>query len=59
LTGTYFVAALRDGMYTRAIDALTDKVQVKFDVTLGAGTVRQIRIHGRRIKPLALKVASA
>ena len=59
LTGTYFVAALRDGMYTRAIDALTDKVQVKFDVTLGGGTQRQIRVIGRRIKPLALKVASA
>lgn len=59
LTGTYFVAALRDGMYTRAIDALQDRLEQKFDVTLGAGTTRRIRIHGRRIVPKALQVRAA
>lgn len=59
LTGTYFVGALRDGMFTRAIDALSDRVEQKFDVTLGGGTTRQIRLHGRRIIPKALNVRSA
>ncbi|MGH7744702.1 MAG: hypothetical protein ACREQ5_07790, partial [Candidatus Dormibacteria bacterium] len=59
LTGTYFIGALRDGMYTRAIDALTDRVEQKFDVTLGGGAIRRIRIHGRRIIPKALQVRAA
>ncbi len=56
LAGTIFIGALRDGMYTRSIEALTDRVEQKFDVTLGAGTIRRIRIHGRRIIPKALQV---
>lgn len=54
LTGVYFIAALRDGMITRAIDASDQKLEVLLDVTLGAGTTRQVILHGRRIIPVAL-----
>jgi len=58
LVGTYFVPALRDGMYTRAIDALENRLEVKLDVTLGAGPSLVI-VRGRRIVPQALIVKSA
>lgn len=58
LTGTYFVPALRDGMVSRAIDATVDRVEVKLDVTLGAGPSNVI-VKGRRIVPQLLKVAPA
>lgn len=56
LTGLYFIPALRDGMYTRAIDALTDKLEVRLDVTRTSG-VELVTVRGRRIKPLALTIA--
>jgi hypothetical protein len=59
LTGTAFVAGLRDGMYTRAIDALTDQVQIKLDVNFTAAHTMNVRIIGKRIKPLALKLSKA
>ncbi len=59
LAGTAFIAGLRDGMYTRAIDALTDRIEQKFDVTFTGGSVNRIRIHGRRIIPKALQVRAA
>lgn len=56
LTGAYFIPALRDGMYTRSIDCLDVKGEVKLNVTLGGGAVRQVTLRARRIKPLGLKV---
>jgi hypothetical protein len=58
LTGTYFIPALRDGMFTRAIDATQSRVEVKFDVTFGAGP-SNIIIRGRRIRAQALQVQPA
>jgi len=55
-TGIYYVAALRDGMVSRALDMKAVKPDVKLDVTLGAGTVRRVIVHGRRIVPQALTV---
>ena len=58
LVGTYFIPALRDGMASRGIDASQDRVEIKLDVTFGAGP-SQILIRGRRIIPQALSVAPA
>jgi hypothetical protein len=58
LVGTYFIPALRDGMASRGIDASQDRVEIKLDVTFGAGP-SQILIRGRRIIPQALSVAAA
>jgi len=55
-TGLYYVAALRDGMVSRALDMKAVKPDVKLDVTLGAGTTRRVIVHGRRIVPQALTV---
>ena len=55
-TGLYYVAALRDGMVSRAFDMKAVKPDVKLDVTLGAGTTRRVIVHGRRIVPQALTV---
>lgn len=55
-TGVYYVAALRDGMVSRALDMKAVKPDVKLDVTLGAGTTRRVVVHGRRIVPQALTV---
>jgi len=58
LAGTYFVPALRDGMASRGIDATTDRVEVKLDVTFAAGPSNVI-IRGRRIIPQGLQVKPA
>jgi hypothetical protein len=58
LTGTYFVPCLRDGMYTRAIDATASRLELKFDVTFGAGP-SNIIIRGRRIRAKSLQVQPA
>ena len=58
LVGTYFIPALRDGMASRGIDASQDRVEIKLDVTLGAGP-SNILIRGRRIISQALSVAPA
>jgi hypothetical protein len=58
LVGTYFIPALRDGMASRGIDASQDRVEIKLDVTFGAGP-SNILIRGRRIIPQALSVAPA
>lgn len=55
-TGVYYVAALRDGMVSRALDMKAVKPDVKLDVTLGGGTTRRVIVHGRRIVPQALTV---
>lgn len=47
-TGIYPVL-LRDGMFTRAIDALTSPLSIKLDVTASTGS--QIRLIGRRMVP--------
>lgn len=56
-TGLYYFAGVRDGMVSRAPDMKLVKPDVKLDVTLGAGTVRRVVVHGRRLIPLALIVA--
>lgn len=58
LTGLYFVPALRDGMVSRGIDAGANRVEVKFDVTLGGGP-SNIIIRGRRVQAKALQVDPA
>ena len=58
LAGTYFIPALRDGMATRGIDASADRVEIKLDVTFGAGP-SNVLIRGRRIIPQGLSVAPA
>ncbi len=59
LTGNYFIPALRDGMYKRAIDALESRVEIKLDVTLGGGATRAVILNYKRILPLALNVGEA
>lgn len=59
LTGLYFIPALRDGMYKRAIDCLDAKLDIKADVTLGGGTVRNLKLYARRIIPLAINAVGA
>jgi hypothetical protein len=59
LTGLFFIPALRDGMYKRAIDCLDAKLDIKADVTLGGGTVRNLKLYGRRIIPLAINAVGA
>jgi hypothetical protein len=58
LNGIYFIPALRDGMFTRAIDATLDRVECKLDVTFGAGPTNII-VRARRISPQALQVRKA
>jgi len=58
LVGTYFIPALRDGMASRGIDAMQDRVEVKLDVTLGGGPSNVI-VRGRRIQQQALQVQPA
>ena len=58
LTGTYFIPCLRDGMYTRSIDATASRLEIKLDVTFGAGPSFVI-IRGRRIRAKALQVQPA
>lgn len=58
LVGTYFIPALRDGMASRGIDASADRVEIKLDVTFGAGPSNVI-IRGRRIVPQGLQVNPA
>ena len=58
LTGTYFIPLLRDGMASRSLDATSDRVEVKLDVTFGAGPSRII-VRGRRIVPQGLQIKPA
>ena len=58
LTGTYFVPALRDGLVSRGVEALNDRVEIKLDVTFGAGP-SNVLIRGRRVIPQALNVGQA
>jgi hypothetical protein len=58
LVGIYFVPALRDGMVSRAVDAGANRVEVKLDVTFGAGPSNVI-IRGRRVQAKALQVDPA
>jgi hypothetical protein len=57
LAGSYFLPCLRDGMFTRSIDATASRLEIKFDVTFAAGP-SNIIIRGRRIKAKALQVAA-
>lgn len=55
LTGLYFIPALRDGMYKRSIDAMSQRLEVKLDVVKTSG-VEVVKVRGRRIIPLGLNV---
>lgn len=59
LTGLYFLNLMPDGMASRGVNALKDKLTLKFDVTLGAGTVRNLRLRVRRFKPIYLRMPNA
>jgi hypothetical protein len=50
LTGIYFVPLMRDGMGYRGADALSEKLNVKLNVTRTSG-VENVTIHARRFKP--------
>ena len=54
LTGLYPIA-IRDGMYSRSIDALTAPITIRVNVTGGANNV--VRLVGRRIIPGGIKKA--
>lgn len=57
MTGLYAIP-LRDGMFTRGIDALTAPITIKLDVTyVSPGTV--IRLFGRRMVPGGVQAAPA
>jgi len=58
LTGTYFLPALRDGMFTRSIDCRASRLEIKFDVTLGGGP-SSVLTRYRRIQAQALQVKPA
>jgi hypothetical protein len=58
LTGTYFIPALRDGLVSRGVEALNDRVEIKLDVTL-AGGPSNVLIRGRRVIPQSLNVGQA
>jgi hypothetical protein len=58
LAGTYFIPALRDGLVSRSIEAITDRVEIKLDVTFAAGPSNVI-LRGRRIIPGGLQVKAA
>jgi hypothetical protein len=53
VTGLY-VIPLRDGMFTRAVDALTAPITIKLDVTK-SGTITLIRLACRRMIPGAVQ----
>lgn len=57
-TGRYYIPALRGGQYTNGIDALDSQLEVKCDVTFGAG-VQKLFVVGRRIIPQKLLIASS
>ena len=57
LTGLLYVPMLRDGMYKRAVDGSDNRISVQLDVTVTSG-VEQVKIKGRRIRPMALRVAA-
>lgn len=59
VTGVYFIPALRDGMYKRAVDALDARLDVRADVTVGAGTTRVLTLLARRIIPLGLQAVGS
>lgn len=58
-TGLTFIPALRDGMYTRAVDALDSRLDIKLDVNNPGGGTQQIVLVGRRIIPLGLNAVGA
>lgn len=51
LTGLYYINFLADGMASRALDASSEKAELVLDVTLGAGTIRNVTMRARRMKP--------
>ena len=53
VTGLY-VIPLRDGMFTRAVDALTAPITIKLDVN-APGTTRRVRFGCRRMIPGAVQ----
>lgn len=56
-TGLYYVPCMRSGQFTTALDSLDSNLEVKVDVTSGAGT-QVLYVVGRRIIPQKLMVGS-
>jgi hypothetical protein len=59
LTGLYYLSLLADGMVSRALDATQEKAELILDVTLGSGTIRNVTMRARRIKPHYLRQTDA
>jgi hypothetical protein len=55
-TGLYFINALRDGMITNTIDSLDSQLDLKADVTSGAGT-QFLTLVSKRTIPNALSLS--
>lgn len=55
-TGQYFINALRDGMISNAIDSMDSQLDLKADVTSGAGSQFLVLVSKRQL-PNALQLA--
>lgn len=59
-TGLYFVPALRDGMYTRAVDASDTRLDMRASVNFTGGSDQDfIFLTGKRIIPLGIDASAA
>ena len=59
-TGLYFLPALRDGMYTRAVDASDTRLDMRANVTFtGGGDQDFVILTGKRIIPLGIDASAA
>jgi len=59
-TGLYFIPALRDGMYTRAIDCSDTRLDMRSNVSFTGGTDQDfVIVTGRRIVPLGIDASAA
>lgn len=55
LHGVYIPVSMRDGMFSRQIDALQAPILIKLDVNAPAGHTFNVRLIGRRMLPGAVK----
>lgn len=58
-TGLYFIPALRDGMYTRAVDSTDTRLDMRASVNSVSPPNDFITITGRRIIPLGIDASAA
>lgn len=59
-TGLYFLPALRDGMYTRAVDASDTRLDMRASVNFTGGSDQDyVILTGKRIIPLGIDASAA